>query len=151
MALSAEQQAQLVAMFGKSRGRYTLTALQQRRLVEECVRAERTAAELPLDDPSAKDEELTEEWNDLAKDAGMTTLSDVNGVARWARAKPLPAGSTPDARAASVLDLLAERGVSVPAALQAEVTATLRVGHRDQRRQRARRWALAAQLASQRR
>ena len=49
MALSAEQQAQLVAMFGKSRGRYTLTALQQRRLVEECVRAERTAAELPLD------------------------------------------------------------------------------------------------------
>ena len=41
-------------------------------------------------------------------------------------AKPLAAGSTPDARAATVLDLLSERGVAVPASLQAEVTATLR-------------------------
>ena len=41
-------------------------------------------------------------------------------------AQPVAALSTPDARAASVLDLLLERGVTVPASVQAEVTATLR-------------------------
>ena len=116
-------------MFGKSRGRFTLSARQQTQLVDECVKMERAAAELPSFPevvPEADPEELTEEWTDLATDAGMTKLSDVKGVARWALAKPLAAGSTPDARAASVLDLLAERGVSVPVSLQAEVTATLR-------------------------
>ena len=74
MPLSREQQAQIVAMFGKSRGRFALSARQQQLLVEECVKQERTAAELPSFPevvPEAVPEELTEEWNDLAKDAGM--------------------------------------------------------------------------------
>jgi hypothetical protein len=41
-------------------------------------------------------------------------------------AQPIAASNTVDARAASVLDLLLERGVTVPASVQAEVTATLR-------------------------
>ena len=49
MALSAEQQAQLKAIFGKKRGRFTLTALQQAKMFEFCAASERAAAELPLD------------------------------------------------------------------------------------------------------
>ena len=126
MPLSTEQRAQLVAMFGKSRGRFRLTARQQELLVEECVKTDRTAAEINLDVPVDESEGLVEEMNDLSKDAGMTKLSDVNGVARWATAKTLATDLTPDSRASAVLDLLVERGVSVPSAVQQEVTATLR-------------------------
>ena len=80
MVLSAEQQAQLQAMFGKSRGRFTLTAMQRSKLLAECVAQERTAAELSLDVPEAESEDVVEEWKDLAKDAGMTKLSDLNGA-----------------------------------------------------------------------
>ena len=125
MALSAEQQAQLKAIFGKKRGRFTLTALQQAKMYEFCAASERAAAELPLE-VGNDSEHIAEEWDDLAKDAGLTTRSDVNGLVRWATASPLAPGSQPDARAASVLDLLLERGVTVPAGVQAEVTATLR-------------------------
>ena len=51
-------QAQLVAMFGKSRGRFTLTALQQQKLVDECVKQERPATELQSALELAEDESL---------------------------------------------------------------------------------------------
>ena len=126
MVLSSVEIAALTALFNKKRGRFALTAKQRAALMAFCQSSERTASELPLDIPEAAEESVHEEWREFAMDAGLSLVSDVNGVARWAIAKAGIDAGRPDARAASVLDLLHERGVTVSASVQAEVTATLR-------------------------
>ena len=68
---------------------------------------------------------MVEEWREFSTDAGLTKLSDQGALRRWVVCKEV-AGASPDARASTVLDLLLERGISVPAKVQAEVAATLR-------------------------
>ena len=127
MPLTAEQQAELKGVFDLVRGRFTLAASVKTALLGEMVSRERPVAELPpFPAPGDDSEEIVEEWTDLATDAGLTKLSDVNGVKRWVLAKEAPARNLPDARAAAVVDVLVERGIAVPAKVAAEVAATLR-------------------------
>ena len=79
--------AALTALFSKKRGRFALTAKQRAALLAFCKSSDRTASELPLDIPEATEESIHEEWQEFAKDAGLSMISDVNGVARWAIAK----------------------------------------------------------------
>ena len=126
MALSAAQLASLEALLATRRGRYSLSAGQRAKLLALFCSSERPSDELPLViDTEADLSTYLEEWAEFAADAGLDSASDKGNIGRWATASPV-AASTPDARAAAVLGLLAERGVPLSASVAAEVTANLR-------------------------
>ena len=126
MALSAAQVASLTALLATRRGRYSLSAGQRAKLLALFTSSERPSDELPLViDTEADQSTYLEEWKEFCADAGLDSSSDKGNVGRWATASAV-AASTPDGRAAAVLDLLAERGVTMSASIAAEVTANLR-------------------------
>ena len=128
MVLGTAEEAALIATFAKKRGRFSLTSKVQRALVTFLKQEDRVASELPLDVPEAdaEAESIKEEWDDLAKDAGLTLQSDVNGLRRWALAGRGGDSTGPGARAGAVLDLLSERGVNLSSSVAAELEDTLR-------------------------
>ena len=126
MALSSAQLASLTALLATRRGRYSLSSGQRAKLLALFTDMERPSDELPLvlgteDDLST----YLQEWKEFCADAGLVSESDKGNVGRWATASTV-AASTPDGRAAAVLDLLAERGVAMSASVAAEVTVNLR-------------------------
>ena len=128
MSFSHADAAQLKAVFGGTRGAYTLTPEVAEAATDFFSKKQRRAATLPLDPKAYDNEAFREEWAQYAEDAGLTLKSDIGNLVRWACADDgASGGGTQRAltRASAVVDLFKKRGIALPDGLSAEIEAKL--------------------------